>query len=551
MSVEFRQRSVGELLKMLWRQKWTILLPALAMAAAFTYVVWKLPKVYESKTLLTITPPKILSPDSYSSEAINQRLTGMQQEIMSRSSLEPMILKYNLFKAERGRGAAMEEILEKMTKNIKIELEKTDDLKVSSFSIAYKDTNPENARAVTSDLAGKFVNRQLENSKITTTETKDFYEKRVQDVLAKKAEIEKRKLDIMIKNSETLPESAQGLIARLESLRSQQNNISTQKTQLNNEKGRLTDRLTFIDRQKDLLEETYTKEAESDAKKASDVTQTQTYAELIKRRGDLNTKLQNLLKVYRPAHPDVQETKTAIEVNEKQIAELSQKSDQGVAAVRESAEAKKTVRLKSLDIEKEQVRGEIGRIEAQIANQERQSQVAEEQSAAIQARLESVPNVKIALEAVDKDLSTVNDEYTQLVQKTNLAEDRVAMRDQNIGEAIKVVDPANLPESPTNNTKRLMLCLIGLGSGLALGLILATAFELPGFFTIQNLEDAKHYTNLPVLAAVPQMLTPQEARRRWGLGFLRLTVGAAIAIGAIPLVIIVLEKLRILDKFAL
>ena len=59
MSVEFRQRSVGEILGMFRRRVWYILLPTLAVGLAVAWVVWKLPNIYESRTVLTVKPPTI------------------------------------------------------------------------------------------------------------------------------------------------------------------------------------------------------------------------------------------------------------------------------------------------------------------------------------------------------------------------------------------------------------------------------------------------------------------------------------------------------------
>ncbi|HYO91049.1 MAG TPA: Wzz/FepE/Etk N-terminal domain-containing protein, partial [Pyrinomonadaceae bacterium] len=59
MSVEFRQRTPGEYAQILWRRKWLIVLPAIAVAAAIAIVVWRLPNVYESTTLLIVRPPTI------------------------------------------------------------------------------------------------------------------------------------------------------------------------------------------------------------------------------------------------------------------------------------------------------------------------------------------------------------------------------------------------------------------------------------------------------------------------------------------------------------
>ena len=128
MSIEFRQRTAGEFIKMLKRRKWFILLPIITMTAAIGYVVYKLPSVYESKTLLTVKPPQISEKvvQSLSDEDLSQRLQSINQEVLSRSSLEPMITKYDLFKLERNSGMDMALIIDKMRKNIVVEPEKTD-----------------------------------------------------------------------------------------------------------------------------------------------------------------------------------------------------------------------------------------------------------------------------------------------------------------------------------------------------------------------------------------------------------------------------------------
>ena len=48
MSVEFRQRTPGEYAKIVWKRKWLIILPAIAVATAVAWVVYRLPDVYES-----------------------------------------------------------------------------------------------------------------------------------------------------------------------------------------------------------------------------------------------------------------------------------------------------------------------------------------------------------------------------------------------------------------------------------------------------------------------------------------------------------------------
>src|SRR5688572_23540321 len=166
MSVEFRQRKPGELISMVKRQKWLILLPMITLTAAIGYVVYKLPSIYESTSLLTVKPPTISSNlvESLSKEDLSQRLSTINQEVLSRSSLEPMVIKYDLYKIERASGVPMELIIERMYKNIKVDLEETGNEKVAAFRISYRDRDPQAARNVTAELASKYVNAQVQNS---------------------------------------------------------------------------------------------------------------------------------------------------------------------------------------------------------------------------------------------------------------------------------------------------------------------------------------------------------------------------------------------------
>ncbi|MDT5295789.1 MAG: protein tyrosine kinase modulator [Acidobacteriota bacterium] len=108
MSVDFRQRTPAEMARMIWRRKWLIVLPTLAVAVAVSYVVWRLPNVYESTTLLTVRPASITTSavSQLSDSDLTLRINNITQEVTSRSTLEPMIERYNLYPAERGRGAS-------------------------------------------------------------------------------------------------------------------------------------------------------------------------------------------------------------------------------------------------------------------------------------------------------------------------------------------------------------------------------------------------------------------------------------------------------------
>src|ERR1044072_9832705 len=98
MSVEFRQRTPGEYAQIVWKRKWRILLPAIAITVAVAYVVCRLPNVYESTTHLIVRPstiPGALVP-TLSDVDLSMRISNISQMVTSRSSLDPLSIKYDL-----------------------------------------------------------------------------------------------------------------------------------------------------------------------------------------------------------------------------------------------------------------------------------------------------------------------------------------------------------------------------------------------------------------------------------------------------------------------
>src|SRR4051812_5264911 len=216
MSVEFRQRKPGEIIKIVKREKWLILLPMLTLTAAIGYVVYRLPSIYESTSLLTVKPPTISQNlvQSLSTEDLSQRLSTINQEVLSRSSLEPMVQKYDLYKMERASGMPMELIIDKMYKNIVVKIDENGDQKVAAFRVSYRDRDPQAARNVTAELASKYVNAQVQTQTEIAESTKDLFDRQLNEKKTALDDLEKQRLDIMMQNVQTLPESEQGLVAQ-------------------------------------------------------------------------------------------------------------------------------------------------------------------------------------------------------------------------------------------------------------------------------------------------------------------------------------------------
>lgn len=550
MKVEFRQRSIGEYMQILKRRKWLLVLPVLAMTMAVGYVVYKLPSMYESTSLLTLKPPTISQTivQTLTEEDLSQRLQTISQEVLSRSSLEPMVLKYDLYKADRSAGMPMELVIDQMRKNIKVELEQSDTEKVAAFRVAYRDRSPEAARNVTSELASKFVNAQVVSQTQRAETTKEFIDEQVNSAKTSLDAFEKQRLEIMMQNVETLPESSQGLIAQLEGLRKREETISKEKETLITEKGRLNDSIRSLNSQSRLIDDFGGKEAEDAVNDATDIKKTPAYAQLVQKRAELSAKLENLKLTLREKHPEVIKAKNDIDKINDELNDLEKDTQARVKSANDKISRKGELQKQNLIIEKQKYESQITQIDQQLQYKDQEIQQNNGQIAALESKINSIPNVKVALESINTQYQSAKETYDDLLKKKNNAELVVGVESNAKGETIRVQDPANLPSSPANASKKPMLVVLGAGIGLAIGLFLTGLFEIPRLLTIQNVDDAKHYTGLPILASVPPLLSHKEIAWQNRAYWFKLLAGIAIAIGSIPLMIMILQATHVFDR---
>ena len=552
MSVELRKREFGEYLKMAKRRKWHIALPTIAVFVAVAWAVWSSPDFYQSTALLAIKAPTIsekVAP-SLTDYDLSQRIQTISQNLLSRSSLEPMVERYNLFEQERAAGVPMEEILVQMRKNVTVDFEKVEDEKVIGFRITYRDRTPQQAQAVTSELSTRYIAVPMVEADQSAKTTREFIDNQLNNAKSNLDVLERQRLEIMSRNVETLPESAQGLIAQLEGLMKREETISKDKESLLAEKGRVQESIRSMNSQMRLLQDFNEKEVNEAVTQASRVEDTPAYAQLVQRRAELNALLDNLRKQYRDKHPDIVQAQTDIAKINEELEKLSQNTERRVRQANQSVSRKAELQARSLGIEKEKAENQITMIDRQIQMKDQEIQQNSAEINALNSKINTIPNVKVQLEGVDNQYQSAKMIYDELLKKYNTAQGNVEREQNYQGETIRLVDSANLPQTPVNATKKPIFTLMGGGLGLALGLFLAGLYELPRFFTIQNVEDVKHYAGLPVLATVPPLLTEGELSHSRQVYRLKLLAGVAGCVVMIPVLIMVLQMSRIFERLS-
>ncbi|MET0648497.1 MAG: GNVR domain-containing protein [Pyrinomonadaceae bacterium] len=537
MSVDFRQRSPGELAQMVWRRKWLIVLPTVAVAVAVAYVVWRLPNVYESTTLLTVRPASISTGlvTQLSDSDLTLRINNITQDVTSRSSLEPLIQRYELYQRERARGASMEELVERMrTRDLSIRLNTSREV-TNGFFLSFRGENPADTRRVTEALAGKYVESQRNASRDETQLTQKFFSERVEAQKAKLKEIDDRRLRSMQSNLSSLPTQSQALVSQSAGLREEQKARIT-------EIGRINDQIANLNRMTSDLVKINQQDIEAVIAQMQDPKGTQAYAELVKRKSELKAQWDDLSLTFKPAAPEMKSV-------QKQLEEIQKQMDEMVAEHKRKVEETRTRLEGRLDPRVNSYKGEVARLQSEAKRQQALLDRAESEIASVGARINEVPGTQIELESIQREYQTEKDLLDKMMSQQENADTMAQVAERAQGESIAVIDPASMPQQPVA-PKRPVLMLLGLVAGLACGIALAAAFEVPRLLTVQTSEDAQHYTGLPVLVTLPVLLTAREQR---SLKVRRAALALAAVVATVvsaPALAFILSRLHLIEMLA-
>ena len=537
MSVEFRQRTPGEYAKIAWKRKWLIILPAIAIATAVSWVVYQLPDLYESSTLIVVKPstlPATVVPTG-TEDNLTRQINSIAQVVTSRSSLEPLIEKFDLYQAEKQRGEPMEMLIDYMRKSINVEVNTSRNDITNGFNITYRGRNAKTTQAVTAELASKYINEQTKNTINSTSSAKQFIDQQVNQTKEELDAVDRLRLDFMQKNVGNLPSEAASLVGQLTGLREQQKAYIT-------ETGRLQDRRSALTSQLALVKKSSEQIKEDVAENTTDPKTTLAWSQLIARKADLDSQLTRMLTELRPRHPDVL-------AKQAEVDSVKAAMDQMIVEWKERIREKQDKLRDRPDLTVANLESELQLVDGEIKRGQRTLGDIDGQIATVLDRINNVPGAEVALGALDRDYQTKKFAFDQLLlqqQKIGLGADAAS---QQQGEGIQVIDSANLPSRPVA-PKRFLLMAAGLALGLAIGFVLVGLVEVPRLLTIQTSADAAHYTSLPVLVTLPELLTPREARTIPRRRKLLLATAVAAMILAIPALAIILKLSQVFERFA-
>jgi polysaccharide chain length determinant protein (PEP-CTERM system associated) len=468
------------------RRFWLILISTALFLGIGLTISYILPPRYVSQTLVLIEQQKV--PENYVkpvvAEDLGARLASMKEQILSRSRIQPIIERFDLYS---GQKTTMDDRVDMTRKAIGINPIRSEQSHgMPGFFISFQAKDPHTAQQVCGEITSLFVTANLNAREESAEGTTDFLKQQLAEAKRSLDDQDAKLAAFEQKNIGKLP----GQTIRLGdmSLAMGSPNESTLQaltTQLNattQTQNRLQQEETFL--QTIIAQQAEDPEAADQGPGTPQDERKKQLKELLKQK-------QELQALYTPDYPDVVAVSRKIADLRAEIAHASAESPKSASDA--TATRRDPPRL-------QQVKLQLRADQQAMANAKQEQARVEQQIRTYEARIEASPLVAQEYKQVTRDHETALQFYNTLLTKMNESSMATALERRQQGEQFRVMDAPNLPDSPSF-PNRLVFAGGGLGSGLLLGLILSALLEYRDT-SLRNERDVWAFTKLPTLAVV-------------------------------------------------
>jgi polysaccharide chain length determinant protein (PEP-CTERM system associated) len=495
-------------LGMVRRRHMQFLIPLLAGWLVVWGASWILPSRYRSSTLILVEQPTM--PKDYVTPNVNDdlqdRLRSITQQILSRTRLLHIINQLNLYSDSRGH-ASPDDQVERMRKDIDIELVRDGEGRVSAFNVYYLSHDPHTAQQVTSELTNLFISENLEVRQQQSEDTTKFLESQLETARKTLSDQEEKIREFKGQHVGQLPAQVGSNLQILAGVQSQ---LQAEEDSLNTAKQQRVYLETLVNQYRSLQGSPKTEGGAPVGLPAID-------AELEK----LRAQLADLSAHYTDRHPDVRKVKEQIAKTEKMrsqiVADLQSKAS---ATPSDAGSAPDASEMRDPSSPMAQLQGQLQANRVEIANREQGIKELSTKVTDYQSRLNQEPVREQELSDLTRGYDQSKANYDELLKKKNESAMATSMELLQQGERFRIIDPPSLPLKP-DFPNRLKFCLIGLGVGLALGTVVAGSFEIMDD-RIYDEKELQRLLPVAVISEIPALgsvADEQIARRRSWLGW--------------------------------
>jgi len=473
-----RTLTVEDYTTILKRRWWILAVPAVVFWIVGVAITFFLTPRYTSQTLVLINqqkvPENIVKP--VVTEDLNSRLASMREQIMSRSSLEPIIKQYNLYDSLHGD---MDARLGLARKNIGIDPIQSEIRSngLPGFKISFTAGDPQTAQQVCAQITSLFTSANVRNRADSVRGTTSF----LQEQLAQ----QKAKLDEQDQKLATFKRQYAGMLPE-----DNANNLNILTT-LNSRLDATTQQLNNAQQNKTMTESMLSQQLQALAAAPN--------GSSVQAPGAAEKELENLMSQETELSTHYTDEYPALKRVRSRIAELQKQIDRAANAPPAPVKTERSPgRVEPASVQ--QLRTQIRLIDAAIAAKRKEQDQVDSQIRMYQSKIQSSPLIEEQEKELTRDYQTTLDAYNAL--KKNLDDSKMAsdleLRQQ--GETFDLLDAANLPETPTF-PNRAVFGGAGFFGGLVIGLAIIALLEYKDT-ALRSERDIWAFTQLPTLAVI-------------------------------------------------
>jgi polysaccharide chain length determinant protein (PEP-CTERM system associated) len=492
-----------DIVQVLRRRGWVLLLPVALISAATALVVGQLPNRYRSQAMIMIVPQGVT--DGYVMPAVTRRvedrLPGIAQQILSRSQLEPIIREFGLYNVSHTDDIS-EALIERVRLDIWIQAARG-----NAFHVSFTGDDPHTVKRVADRLVSSVIRENVVSRSNLAQGTSEFLEAQLEDSRRRLIEHEEKLEVFRRKYSNELPSQ---VASNLQVLQNTQLQIQSVNESINH------------DRERRLVLERQLADARAEAAQPIESSSTTAGGGAPTSADELaaaRATLAGLEQRFKETHPDIGIWRRRVRNLEAKVAaEAAAEANRpppppspSVPATRAKSQAQRRV---------DDLEAEIALLDRQMAGRNRDESRLRSEAGAYQARVEMAPARESEMVELTRDYDTLQRIYANLLGKKEEAKIAANLEERQIGEQLRLVDPPRLPEKPFSPNRE-RASLLGFLGGLAVGIGLIVLLEYRDT-SFRTDDEVISVLALPVLAVVPVMASNAERRRdrvhRWALG---------------------------------
>jgi len=148
-----------------------------------------------------------------------------------------------------------------------------------------------------------------------------------------------------------------------------------------------------------------------------------------------------------------------------------------------------------------------------------------------QKKIENTPLIEKEYESLNTDYVNAKQKYNEIMGKLLESEVAQGMEETQHGERFTIIEPASIPETPAKPDRPKILLM---GLFLSLGLGGGLAFVQENFdHSIKTIHELDEFSDIPVLSAIPLMVTDKEIKRKRVIIIISAVFAAVVLCGAL------------------